>query len=1324
MRSQRMGLAGGLVCRAHAQQLSRRISMNCNWRSRLRASLFAITAALLICSTPCASAQAIYGQILGTVTDPTGAAIPNATVVVTDVAKGTSVTLTSNSAGEFTAEHLIPDTYNVKVTSTGFKAFEQNGMQVFADTSPKVNAVLTIGASDQTVEVNADAVPQLKTDKSDVATIFNAQQIEELPIPDHNFTNLQLLLPGAVQLGWAHAASENPQGSKQIQIDGQAFGGVNYTLDGTDNQDAILGIIVINPNSESMSEAKIATQNFDAEFGKAVASVQTVQTKSGTNQFHGTAFDNRESNANLARDPFSQTPTSLASSPFPGGLKNQFGGSVGGPVIKDRIFFFGDYQGVRQKVGSSGTGTVPSLLALNSCTGTTNASNNAPGCDFSQYVSAGGNHQIFDNSSGAPVAFPGNIIPLSLVSPQARKLFQLLLANGKTPNVTPNQSNDFGLTNNYSGSGTGIFNSNQWDVRGDATLSDRIHVFGRFSRFTDTLSGASLFGPAGGPGLGLAGYGGVSMGANDSLALGTDIVVTPKLVTDVRLGYFRYNITTHKNDPGNTNLPFLGENVTGNGPSEAITTDYGTPDINIADLNVTNFNAGPNNGQNTGAQFGTGLNMNHCNCPLKEKEDQFQIVNNWTKTIGNHAVKFGADIRYARNLRVPSDADRTGVNNFGNGPTSGLDSMLNGIGGLGWATYILGDVTAFNRYASTSTNAKEFQKRDFFYAQDTWRATPKLTLNLGLRYEFYGPERVNGSGNGALLNLQTGFINVAGEGGIPLNMGVAAAKNTYNPRLGVAYQFNDKTVVRAGYGRSFDIGVFGSDFGHVVTQNIPVLANQSLNGTGGNTSYAFNLTDPTNAAVPQYNPATPNTPTVGTPKNATSPLSDYVPPVANAMGQIPITEQLPGANASIGASVSVKARPFTERLPTLDAWNLAVQRSLTPTISVEIAYVGNKGTHTLSDGDGNNTNPNEAAIFLPASYNVVTGQALHYDASGGNCLQASATCTATGKTAGGQSTGLLVGPSGATSNSTLLQRFTNGTLPACGGGPCGWTQGISYYGDDQDTHYNALQTKVTKVFTQGLSINLNYAYQRGRDAASSFATWDKQAVIGNDSAIRRSAFTGYGLYRLPFGHGQKFLSNSNSIVSHIVEGFEFSPVFQFQSGLPYSLSYSNCSAVIPSDAPCQPNGNPQNVHQGNLLGTPGLGNVTFFTPQISAADLNYVDPTTGKPSPRNLCNATTVYGGFTCPGLDQIGNIRRNSLFGPKFFNSDLSISKNVTFRERYTAQFRMDAFNAFNHINLGNPNGTIDSSSAGSIGGGPFPAGIGGTTNPRQLQFTAHLQF
>src|ERR1700733_3470162 len=386
----RNALAVALYCRESMfgvqTKLLCQITSNCVnfWRyamNRIKGACLAVLATIAF--LPCnAFGQAVYGSIYGTVTDATGALIPNAPVVVTDTSKGTTVTVNANESGEFRIDHLIPDSYSVTVDQPGFKKYEQNNIQVNADSSDNVQVVLSVGTAGEVVTVNADTVPQLKTDRADVAVTYSAQDLETLPIPDHNFTNLQLLLPGAVQLGWAHAASENPQGSKQIQIDGQAFGGVNYTLDGTDNQDAILGIIVINPNSDSMTEAKMATQNFDAEFGKAVASVQTVQTKSGTNEFHGTLFDNRESAANLARDPFSQSNRAI---PIPQALKNQFGGSIGGPIIKDKLFFFGDYQGVRQKVGYSTVQTVPTAQLVSSCL-------SGNGCNFSQYVGKGQNH--------------------------------------------------------------------------------------------------------------------------------------------------------------------------------------------------------------------------------------------------------------------------------------------------------------------------------------------------------------------------------------------------------------------------------------------------------------------------------------------------------------------------------------------------------------------------------------------------------------------------------------------------------------------------------------------------------------------------------------------------------------------------------------------------------------------------------------------------------------------------------------------------------------------------------------------------------------------
>ncbi|MGB6611737.1 MAG: carboxypeptidase-like regulatory domain-containing protein, partial [Acidobacteriaceae bacterium] len=247
----------------------------------------ACAAAAALCFSGQVKAQAVYGSINGTVTDNTGAVVPNATITVTDVSKGTAIAVKSNASGEYLVEHLIPDTYNLKVEAQGFETFEATGVLVQADTSPKIDASLKVGAMATTVNVNADTIPELKTDRADVATEFTTSEVENLPIPDRNFANLQLLLPGAQSLSWNHAADENPQASKQIQVDGQAFGGVAYQLDGTDNQDPILGIIVINPPLDAISETKITTQNFDAEFGKAVSSFISAQTKSGSNKFHG-----------------------------------------------------------------------------------------------------------------------------------------------------------------------------------------------------------------------------------------------------------------------------------------------------------------------------------------------------------------------------------------------------------------------------------------------------------------------------------------------------------------------------------------------------------------------------------------------------------------------------------------------------------------------------------------------------------------------------------------------------------------------------------------------------------------------------------------------------------------------------------------------------------------------------------------------------------------------------------------------------------------------------------------------------------------------------
>jgi hypothetical protein len=1213
------------------------------------------------------SAQSVYGSIFGTVSDSTGAAVAGATVTVKDEAKGTVVTVTSNAAGDYSVPHLIPDVYDLKVTAKGFKTFETQGVSVEADTAPRIDPTLEVGGGAETVTVNADQEPELKTDRADVATVFDQQQVSSLPVGDQNFTNLQLLLPGAQMLGWSHAADENPQGSKQIQVDGQAFGGTAFELDGTDNQDPILGIIVINPAMDAVTETKITTQNYDAELGKAVSAVVTAQTKSGSNSFHGSVYDFRTGNANEARDPFTQAPNSI-----PPGLKNRMGASIGGPVLRDKAFFFFNYEGQRQKVGTSNVDTLPTALATETCLGNEKDSQGGTGCDFSEYLTQlGPKGQIWDNSGDTPVAFANNIIPRSYLAASSAPALKLLtLLEPYTKGIgLGSVGNDNGLDTNYHGSGTGLFNSNQWTVRGDYTLNEKAHAFVRFSRFTDILSGAVMFGTAGGGGFGINNYGGNSKGANDSLATGMDIALNAKLLTDFRLGYYRYNVIDTKFDQG---VPFAGTTLGIPGINKDSGFTSGSPGFIFAELPGGASN--PATGT-PGAQYGAGLGINRCNCPLTEREDQFQIVNNWTKVIGNHTVKVGADLRYGRNLRVPSDTDRAGIIHFDTGPTS--NPAASDQGGLGFATFMLGQATSFGRYYSTSTNAKEFQKRTFFYVQDTWRATHSLTLNLGVRWEIYFPETVNAVGNGSLLSLADGYLHVAGIGGAGSNMGWEIKKGKqFAPRLGITYQFDPKTVIRAGYGRSFDTGVFGSIFGHTVTQNLPVLGNQSI-------------TSPTTTA------------------NA---FTLDVGPAAPTILAVPANGLLPNP----GASVSSAARQNPLTFPTIDAWNLSVQRAVTPTLTLTVAYVGNKGTHTLGDGDGNSTNPNEAAINLPAQYSV-NGQTLHYDP------------TVPKNT---------IATNGGTQTTNFLQRYYGLSLPACKdanyttpsepfvtAGMCGWTSSISYRADNQNTEFDALQITLAQQFRRGLALTGNYQWASAFGEQGGYYTWDHNITHIRDSNVRDQQITVYGSYDLPFGKGKQYAAGVNRAADLIIGGYQLSGTMNWSGGLPYSLSYGESGSNVPGSAPNWPTSVSGRHMKASLTGfTPGssgTGTRSYYAQQIPCAQSTCKAGASG-----DLTNAADVAAGtgvFTNPGLDTIGNVRGNSYRGPRFFTSDMGITKAFTIHESIVAKFRMDAYNVFNHINPGNPSGNVES--AGTISGEANGC-VGSTCGPRQLEFSLRVQF
>jgi len=1242
--------------------------------------------------TPLAFGQAVYGSILGTVTDPQGAAVAGAKVTVTNQRKGTTDQTTTNADGNYSVTHLVPDSYTVRAEGTGFKVSEQKDVIVQADAGARVDMQFQVGGTSETVEVTAEA-PQLKTDRADVAVTFNERAVEEVPILNRNFTQLQLMAPGSQKIvGWSHAATENPQQGQQIFTQGQHFSGTGFELDGTDNQDPILGIIVVNPNLDAVTEAKVALQNYDAEFGKAVASLVTSQTKSGSNDIHGTGFLYRRTDWSQARDPFAQSaPDPVTHRLIPGSRWAQFGGTIGGPIIKDKLFFFGDYQGTRQINGVSGRFTVPTHTALTTCNPATNTTGF---CNLSDYLGkAPGGGQVYNPTTGDPntgagrAAFgpqpgcTGNCIPIGMISAAAAKMLALF----------PDPGTGAPVLNNFVGAGSGPFKQNSFDTRIDYNVSQSLNLFGRFSLSYYTLSGTGLLGPLGGPGNGgtsdAPGLSGSSNTHNYSLATGFNKTVSTTWLTDFRFGYFKYNPQTQKADGG---TPMTGFGIPGaNIPGDPKTNGLGAFLLGADPL--SGENGAPNNG-NAGlviSSFGDGLGVARCNCPLTESEQQFQFVNNWTHVKGNHQIKFGGDIRYAMNLRIPSDNNRTGEYNFSPEATS-----FGGTGGLDLATFLLGDVTSFARYVNNPTiaganNAAERQKRWFFYGQDTWRATSKLTVNYGLRWEIYFPETVNGKGHGGFANIVdnggAGGIRVAGFGPYGLNGNVSNDYHAFAPRLGIAYQATPKTVVRLGYGRSYDIGVFGSNFGHTVTQNLPVLLKQNYDastftttGASANLIPLFKLDQGPNS-IPQIDPA-----------NAF--------PAVPSNGFIPLTASLSGTHI----------RPTKQVLPTVDAWNATIQRQITNTINLEVAYVGSKGTHGfVADGPNYDINPAAAGQGKNVTQAFLIG-------AGGTpsttpCPVGS-TPNPTSTTPGTCGAAKYAGFSAFTSQNSRRPLFP--TIPFDLG---------NYYGNDAASTYNAFEVKVDKRFAQGLQFLSHYTYSHANNFHDSYYAISHAVEWGPVDFNRDQVFVANVIYELPFGKGKSYMGDATKAMNYVVGGWQLSNTTNWSSGLPWTPSIGECGSVTDT-GPCRPNVAKGSLHMGVGPLDPVNHTRTYFTPLPALA---YPDANT-LPVGTDACSlARPTNGSFTLPNCGQIGNLGRNSYWGPRGFYDDMSLTKSFAITERFKAKFLVNAYNVFNHpVYAFSANNGANNCVDCSGGNNGKITQLEGGTHMRQIEFAVRLEF
>jgi outer membrane receptor protein involved in Fe transport len=1223
-------------------------------------SLLAVSLAVW---APRANAQAVFGSINGTVTDPQGAAVVGATVTVTDVNKGTTDTATTNDSGNYSVTHLIPDSYNIKIEASGFKAAEQNDVHVSADNVARLDVQLQLGATTEAVEVTAVA-PQLKTDRADVSTEFNTRAVEDLPILNRNFTNFELLTPGTQKLGWSHAATENPQGGGQIFVNGQHFSGTGFELDGTDNQDPILGIIVVNPNLDAVTEAKMTTADFDAEFGKAIAGLVTVQTKSGSNDLHGSGFYLRRTDATEARDPFTQWaagPT-WTGQPIAPSRWQQFGGSLGGPIIKNKLFFFGDFQGTRQTAGLTNLVTVPTLEVEQTCNPATNATSATPGfCDLSQYLSPavgyGTGGQVYNPfvGNGCPgacdgtgrIAFTNNQIPLADIDPAAGKILALFPA----PNIAGSSG---GTVENYVGSGAGPYDQNAFDTRIDYNVAPTVQMFGRFSLDYFSLSGKGVLGPLGGVGFGPGGLAGSSVVHNYSIASGVTKTFSSTLLADFRFGYFKYNPHTHKPDEGQTPM-----------------TAVGIPNANLGDAFTSGWGEFDFNGNNNGTVpvFGDGLGVARCNCPLIENEQQFQWVTNWTKIHGNHQFKFGADLRYAENLRVPSDSNRTGVYNFTDGNTSN-----DGAGGVAFASFLLGATRSVSRYVSTSTNAAERQHRMFYYGEDSWRATSKLTVNYGLRWEVYFPEYVNGDQHGGFTNIVQGVDRVAGVGGIGLNGNIGNDWHAFAPRLGIAYQLREKTVLRLGYGRSYDMGVFGSNFGHAVTQNLPVLAAQ--------------LSQNVNQFVPAFTlsqgPPVFTFPTI--PSNGLLPLAGPGCTFGNT-GTAP--------NIVAPQCIQPHIRPTSQRLPYVDTWNAAVQHQLTNTMTLEVTYLGNKGTHGFV-GDSPTYNVNQ--FFLGAGSDVCNAGSCSFVP---NVPQYQRRPFWNAFTYSG-----YADPSNTFGSAP-------GTLQCC------FTDQGNYAGNDASSTYESLTIKLDKRFSKGLQFSTFYNLDRSYHYDSNYYVDDKRVAYGPDDNVRDNQWISNLVYALPFGRGMTYGNGVSRAVDTFIGGWQISGTMNWSSGLPWTPTMSGTVCNLEQDTGvCRPSkgSGSFNYGAGSFVHNNTGHYVQYFTP--------VTDTCSG-----GICSLPAG-NGFSDPGINNIGNYGYDTAWGPRYFGADAALFKNFALTERVKLQFRMDAYNVFNHPVLGFNNnqggsGTcIDCSGNGRVTDIESDASPGSPAGMRQLQFGLRLDF
>ncbi len=1007
-------------------------------------------------------AQTTFGSITGTVTDATGAPAPGVQIALTNIDTADKREMATNNDGIYQFVNLTPGRYRVEAEKAGFKKFSRSPVVVEVQTTIRIDFALEVGEVTQTVEVTAQT-PLLQPETSSLGQVVSQRAVNELPLNGRNPLNLVALVPSVVPQGQSmqNPNGTNPFGWGNYQIGGGMANQSATFLDGAPVNGGYINITALVPTQDSLQEFKVQTNNLEPEFGRFAGGVINFTTKSGTNEIHGTAWEYLR-NKILNGNNFFDNKAGISRPAF---TQNQFGFNFGGPVYipkvydgRNKTFFFVDYEGFRLREGQSFTETVPTAAER---TGNFSGLMNSSGAQI----------PIYDPNSTVPdpthpglyarTPYPGNIIPNSLMNPTALKMQNLY----PLPNTT---GTAFTGVNNWIANGSVGGNNDETVVRLDQNISEKQHLFARYSYWSN------LNLPINPLGNGVCQDRCTETFSTNNAVLDDVYTFSPTVIMNIEASYQRFSYDRTPLTMG-YDLTQLGWPASLN--SQVAFRDLPVPCISGYDP------AGLFCSQGAGSV-------------IIDRNDDDRIAGSITKIAGSHTMKFGGEfLRTTHNYAQTNTP--TGIFNFDQGFTS-VDPLKPAGTGNSYASFLLGYPSGGG--ASTPALVAGQQLYSGIYAQDDWKVTKKLTLNLGLRWEHDGPwtERFNRlvyfqpttpnpilQNAGLAYNGSIGLVDSAGYGN---RSAILPDWKQFAPRVGAAYQLMSHTVIRMGYG----VFWLPNDVAWDYSPN-----NNPVNSIG--TPFVSSI----NGGLTPYN-------------NLANPFPQGIlqPPGRNPVYQQSLLGQ--------GFTIPFPSNPYGYA----QQWNFDVQQELGNSMLLDVAYAGAKGTHLPIDTPQLNQ--------LPDQYLSLGSQLVH---SVPNPFYGSVTQgSLAAKTV----------PYGQ-----LLRPFPQYTGVGFAGAGIG------------DSSYQSLQVSFKKRFSNGASINVAYTFSKFISDTDTVTGWLEGGGVGghqdwNNLRLDRSLASfdvpqrlvlSY-VYDLPFGKGQTYLSHVNGFVNQIIGGWGMEGVTTLQSGFP------------------------------------------------------------------------------------------------------------------------------------------------------------------------------